>query len=44
MYDAIAYVQAKSDAIKNAQKKNDESFECTMQLQMYKKIMLKNKL
>ena len=34
MYDTVAYVK----------KKNDASCKCTMQLWMYKKRMLKNKL
>ena len=41
MYDTVA---DKNDAVTDAQKKNDERCECTMQLWMYKKIMLKNKL
>ena len=44
MYDTVADVQEKNDAVTDAQKKNDASCECTMQLQMYKKRMLKNKL
>ena len=43
-YDTVADVQEKNDAIKDAQKKNDASCKCTMQLHMYKKRMLKNKL
>ena len=39
MYDTVADVQEKNDAIIDAQKKNDASCKCTMQLQMYKKIM-----
>ena len=39
MYDTIAYVQEKNDAIIDTQKKNDASCKCTMQLQMYKKRM-----
>ena len=41
MYDTVA---DKNDAVIDAQKKNDASCECTMQLRMYKKRMLKNKL
>ena len=41
MYDTVA---DKNDAVTDAQKKNDASCKCTMQLQMYKKGMLKNKL
>ena len=54
MYNTIAHVQEKkyvvtgaqknNDAITDAQKKNDASCKCTMQFQMYKKRMLKNKL
>ena len=44
MYDTVADVQEKNDAVTDAQNKNDASRECTMQLQMYKKRMLKNKL
>ena len=44
MYDTIADVQEKNDVVTDAQKKNDTSCECTMQLRMYKKRMLKNKL
>ena len=44
MYDTVADVQEKNDAVTDAEKKNDASCKCTMQLQMYKKIMLKNKL
>ena len=43
MYDTVADVQEKNDAIIDAQKKNDASCKCMMQLQMYKKRMLKNK-
>ena len=39
MYDTVADVHDKNDAIIDAQKKNDASCKCTMQLQMYKKIM-----
>ena len=41
MCDTIA---DKNDAVTDAQKKNDASCKCTMQLQMFKKGMLKNKL
>ena len=44
MYDTVADVQEKNDAVTDAQKKNDVSCKCTMQLRMYKKRMLKNKL
>ena len=44
MYDIVVDVQEKNDAVTDAQKKNDASCECTMQLRMYKKRMLKNKL
>ena len=44
MYDIVADVQKKNDAVTNAQKKNDASCKYTMQLRMYKKRMLKNKL
>ena len=44
MYDTIADVQEKNDAVTDAQKKNDASCKCTMQLRIYKKRMLKNKL
>ena len=40
----VMNVQEKNDAVTDAQKKNDASCECTMQLWMYKKRMLKNKL
>ena len=43
MYDTVVDVQEKNDAVTYTQKKNDASCECTMQLQMYKKRMLKNK-
>ena len=39
MYDIVADVEENNDAIIDAQKKNDTSCKCTMQLQMYKKIM-----
>ena len=41
MYDIVA---DKNDAATDAQKKNDASCKYTMQSQMYKKRMLKNKL
>ena len=44
MYDTVVDVQEKNDAVTDAKKKNDTSCKCTMQLQMYKKRMLKNKL
>ena len=44
MYDTVVDVQEKNDAVTDAQKKNDASCKCTMQLRMYKKRMLKNKL
>ena len=44
MYDTVANVQEKKYAVTDAQKNNDASCKCTMQLQMYKKRMLKNKL
>ena len=44
MYNPIAYVQENNDAVTNAQKKNGASCKCMMQLRMYKKRMLKNKL
>ena len=44
MYDTIMDVQEKNVAVTDAQKKNDASCEWTMQLWMYKKRMLKNKL
>ena len=54
MYNTIADVQEKNDAVIDAQKKNDASCECAillwmykrrmMQLQMYTNRMLKNKL
>ena len=37
MYDIVADVREKNDAIIDAQKKNNASCKCTMQLQMYKK-------
>ena len=43
MYDTTADVQEKNDAVTHAQKKNDASCECMMQLRMYIKRMLKNK-
>ena len=44
MYDTVLDMQEKSDGVIDAQKKNDASCKCMMQLQMYKKRMLKNKL
>ena len=44
MYDIVVDVQEKNDAITYSQKKNDASCKCTMQLQIYKKRMLNNKL
>ena len=44
IYNTVADVQEKNDAVIDAQNKNDASCKCTMQLQMYKKRMLKNKL
>ena len=44
MYDTIADVQEKNDVVTDVEKKNDASCKCTMQLQMYKKRMSKNKL
>ena len=44
MNDTVVDVQEKNDAVTNAKKKNDASCKCTMQLWMYKKRMLKNKL
>ena len=44
MYNIVADVQEKNDVVTDAQNKNDASCKCTMQLQMYKKRMLKNKL
>ena len=43
MYDTFANVQEKSDAVLDAQKKNDASCKWAMKLHMYKKRMLKNK-
>ena len=37
MYNTIADVQEKNDAITNAQKKNDASCKCTIPLRMYMK-------
>ena len=37
-------VADKNDAVIDAQKKNNASCECTIQLRMYKKRILKNKL
>ena len=44
IYDAVTDVQEKNDAVTDAQKKNDASCGCTMQLWMYKRKMIKNKL
>ena len=44
MYDVVADVQEKNDVVTYAQKKNDASYKCTMQLQMQEKRMLNNKL
>ena len=44
MYDTVAYVQENSYAVTDAQNKNAKSCKYTMQLQMYMKRMLKNKL
>ena len=44
MYDIVADVKEKNDIVTNAQKNNDASCKCTMQLQMYNNRMLKNKL
>ena len=44
MYDTIADIQEKNNVVIDAQKKNDASCECTMQLCINKKRMLKNKL
>ena len=40
MYDTIADVQDKNDAIIDAQKNNDGSCECTIPLWMYKRRMM----
>ena len=39
MYNIVEDVQEKNDAIIDAQKKNDASCKCTIQLQMYQKRM-----
>ena len=44
MYNIVVDVQDKNDVVTYAQKRNDTSCECMMQLWMYKKRMLKNKL
>ena len=44
MYDTVADVQEKNDAVTDAEKKNVASCKCTMKLMMYIKRMLKNKL
>ena len=44
MYDIVTDVQGKNDVITEAQKNNYASCKCMMQLQMYKKRILKNKL
>ena len=44
MYDTIVNVHEKNDIVTDTQKNNDVSCKCTMQLWMYKKRMLKNKL
>ena len=44
MYDTVVDVQEKNNAVIDVEKKNDASSKCTMQLRMYKKRMLKNKL
>ena len=44
MYDTIRDVQENNDVVTDAQKNNDASCKCTMQLRMYKKRILKNKL
>ena len=44
MYNTIVDVQEKNDAVIDAQKKNHASCKCTMQLWMYMKRTLKNKL
>ena len=42
--DEVADVQEKNDAVVDAQKKNDASCGCTMQMRMYKRRMIKNKV
>ena len=44
MYDTVVNVQEKNNAVTDAHNKNDGSCKCMMQLRMYKKKMLKNKL
>ena len=44
MYDAVADVQEKNDAATNAHNNNDASCKFMIQLWMYTKRMLKNKL
>ena len=44
MYDTVTYVNEKNDVVTDVEKKNDASCKCTMQLRMYIKRMLKNKL
>ena len=41
MYNTVADGQEKNHSVTDAQKKNDASCKCTMQLRMYKKRMLK---
>ena len=42
--DEVADVQEKNDAVVDAQKKNDASCGCTMQMRMYNRRMIKNKV
>ena len=42
--DEVVDEQKKNDEVADAQKKNDASYGCTMQLKIYKKRMIKNKL
>ena len=44
MYDTVADVQEKNNAATDAQNNNDASCKFTIQLRMYTKRMLKNKL
>ena len=44
MQDTVVDVQEKNDAVIDAQNNNDASCKCAMQLHMFKKRMLKNKL
>ena len=44
MYDEVVDVQEKNDAVTNAQKNNYAICKCMMQLWMYKRRMIKNKL